>query len=88
MAYVGQNPTVPQRLLVERACMMTLRLAQIDRKIVNDEPFTLIDNNCTIAWQNALTRCLVALGIHKEAASVFPQTVPPLPDHLASIMAE
>lgn len=66
--HVGGHPTITQRLLIERAAVLILRLAKIDQKIVDDRPFTLIDNNSTIAWQNALTRCLVALGVHQDAA--------------------
>jgi hypothetical protein len=59
-------------MLIARACMLSLRLAQIDRKILTEAEFTEIDNNATIAWSNALTRTLVALGVHPEAARSGP----------------
>jgi hypothetical protein len=61
LAHVGQRPTITQRLLIDRAAILSLRLAQIDRRIFADETLTILDNNQTVAWQNALTRVLVAL---------------------------
>jgi hypothetical protein len=66
--HVGGAPTVVQRMLIERAAVLTLRLAQLDRKILADHALTIHDNNHAIAWQNALTRALVALGVHQQAA--------------------
>jgi hypothetical protein len=66
--HVGPDPSPVQRMLIQRAAILSLRLAQIDRKILAGKDFTLFDNNSTIAWQNALTRVLVALGVHQEAA--------------------
>lgn len=68
LEHVGPNPTPVQRMLIQRACVLSLRLAQIDRKIFEEQEFTTIDNNQAVAWQNALTRCLVALGVRLEAA--------------------
>jgi hypothetical protein len=64
-------------MLIERAAVLTLRLAKLDDKIVNETgPLTLHDTNYVIAWQNALTRCLKALGgkpsgEHPSLDSVF-----------------
>jgi hypothetical protein len=68
LEHCGPHPSPVQLMLIGRACVLSLRLAQIDRKILTEQPFTEIDNNQAIAWQNALTRCLVALGVHQEAA--------------------
>jgi hypothetical protein len=62
LEHIGGEPTVTQRILIERAAILTLRLAKIDQKIVDDQPFALIDNNSPIAWQNALTQVCVTLG--------------------------
>jgi hypothetical protein len=67
-AHVGGVPSVTQRMLIERAAVLHLRLAQIDAKIFADGVLTIHDNNQAIAWQNALTRALVALGIRKAKA--------------------
>ena len=66
--------------MIDRAAVLSLRLAQIDRRIFADETLTILDNNQTVAWQNALTRVLVALGVHKEAA--------PAMSGLTSVLAE
>jgi hypothetical protein len=58
-------------MLIERAAVLTLRLAKLDSKIINETgPITLHDTNFIIAWQNSLTRVLVALGVHAAAAPV------------------
>jgi hypothetical protein len=63
-AQIGGEPTAIQRLLIQRAAMLTLRLAKLDDKIVGETGnLTLHDTNFVIAWQNALTRVLVALDI-------------------------
>jgi hypothetical protein len=62
--HIGGNPSVTQRMLIDRAAILSLRLAKLDQKIIADESFTLHDNNHAIAWSNALTRVLVALGVH------------------------
>ena len=81
LAHVGQRPTITQRLLIDRAAILSLRLAQIDRRIFADETLTILDNNQTVAWQNALTRVLVALDVHKEEAA-------PAMSSLTSVLAE
>jgi hypothetical protein len=68
LEHVGPHPTPVQRMLIQRACVLSLRLAQIDRKIFEEQEFTVIDNNQAVAWQNAMTRCLVALGVRYQAA--------------------
>src|SRR5437763_209650 len=42
---VGPNPTTTQRMLIDRAVILSLRIAQLDRKIVADQHFTILDNN-------------------------------------------
>jgi hypothetical protein len=62
------TPSVTQKMLIDRAAVLSLRLAKLDAKIIDDAPFTQHDTNYMIAWQNALTRVLVALGVHGEAS--------------------
>jgi hypothetical protein len=85
-AHVGK-PTLVQRLLIDRAAMLTLRLAMLDQKIVDDEMLSLHGDQHAIAWQNALTRTLVAIGVHGEASKALPTTYR-LDDYLASEAAE
>lgn len=79
LEHIGSRPTPLQRLLIQRACVLSLRLAQIDRKIFEEREFSVIDNNQAIAWQNALTRCLVALGVRPDVAQ---------DDDLAAVLVE
>jgi hypothetical protein len=60
--FVGPNPTVTQRMMIDRAVILSLRLAQLDRKIVAEEHFTILDNNQYLAWSNSLSRLLDKLG--------------------------
>jgi hypothetical protein len=80
-AHVGGKPTTTQRLLIERAVILSLRVAQIDAKILAGEPLTTHDSNFALAWNNALRRTLVALGSGAAARA------PTLADHLASLSA-
>jgi hypothetical protein len=76
IAHVGGNPTIVQKMLIDRAAILSLRLAMADARIIDDR-LTQFDNCQLIAWQNALTRTLVALGVHGEASrGLPPQTVP------------
>lgn len=60
--YVG-DPTITQKMLIDRAAVLSVRIAQIDRKILSNQELTVVDNNSAIAWMNALTRVLLALGV-------------------------
>src|SRR6516165_1626127 len=44
-AHVGPNRTVVQNYLIDRTAMLALRLAQIDRRIVEEETLTILDNS-------------------------------------------
>jgi hypothetical protein len=72
LKHVGGKPTVVQRMLIDRAAVLTLRLALLDEKIIADHPLTEHDTNHIIAWQNALTRVLNALGVGAAAAPSDP----------------
>ena len=72
LQHIGGKPTVVQRMLIDRAAVLSLRLALLDEKIIADHPLTEHDTNHIIAWQNALTRVLVALGVGADAAPVDP----------------
>lgn len=57
------EPSIIQKMLVDRASILMLRLSQIDNAIIEGKIQTTLDQNQTIAWHNALTRTLVALGV-------------------------
>jgi hypothetical protein len=66
-AHVGGNPTAVERILIERAVMLSLRCAQLDIKIMSGEVLTQHDNSHALAWNNGLRRCLVDLGLKARA---------------------
>src|SRR5215471_3185318 len=63
--------TPPQRMLVERACMLQLRVATLDRKIC-DGTFSAFDSKTYLAFSNSLARTLKTLGIEAAPASAKP----------------
>lgn len=68
-AHCGGNPNAVQRALIERAAILSLRVAQLDAKIVAGEALTLHDSNFALAWNNALRRTLAALGLEPSTAA-------------------
>jgi len=60
--HCGGKASVVQIALIEIACTLSLRVAMLNQKMVAGDNFTEIDNNCYLAWTNALTRTLSRLG--------------------------
>lgn len=73
IAHVGGHPNPVQRALIERAVILTLRVAQIDTKILQGEVLSLHDSNYALAWNNSLRRTLTALGVDSVSTSAKPQ---------------
>ena len=71
-AHVGGHPSAIQRALIERAVMLSLQVAQIDAKMLAGGPLTVHDSNYALAWNNALRRTLVALGVKGSTAAARP----------------
>jgi len=84
LAHVGGSPTVTQRLLIERAVMLSTRIALFDIRVAEDGDFSEHDGKQYLAWSNSLERCLGRLGL---GAAIKPYT-PSLADYLASKAAE
>lgn len=80
---VGGKPNAVQRALIERCVWLSLRLAQLDRKIASGRDFTEIDSNTYLAWNNSLTRTLAKLGVEPNRPRST-QT----PDTMTAVMAE
>jgi hypothetical protein len=70
--HIGGNPTPVQRMLIERASMLQLRVAMLDQKIIDGEILTVMDNNQYLAWSNSLVRTLAQLGLD---ATTTPQPI-------------
>jgi len=63
----GEGRLTPtQRALVERAAMLQLRCATLDRRII-DGSFTEYDAKTFLAFSNSLTRTMKALGLEGAA---------------------
>jgi hypothetical protein len=70
-SHCGGRPSVVQRALIERAVWLSLRLAQLDRKIAGGQNFTEIDSNTYLAWNNSLVRTLARLGIEPKQSNGY-----------------
>jgi hypothetical protein len=71
-AHCGGRPNAVQRALIERAVILSLRVAQFDARIIEGEPLGLRDSNYALAWNNALRRTVAALGVERAAADKPP----------------
>jgi hypothetical protein len=79
--HLGGNVTPPQRAMIERAAMLQLRCAALDRKIL-DGSFSEYDAKTYLAFSNSLTRTLKSLGVEPAAAKT-----PTLADYFSGINA-
>ncbi len=71
-AHVGGKPTATQRVLIDRAAVLQLRLALMDRASLTTPGMTEKNGREYVCWTNALTRVLTALG-----PAVKPTEAPP-----------
>ena len=78
-AHIGGKPTVTQRMLVNRAAVLSLRIHLLDRLTLSDAGLSEKNAREAVCWENALRRTLMALGI-KGAAD----RAPSLKDYLAT----
>jgi hypothetical protein len=63
VAHLGGNPSATQAGMIERACWLSLRIAQLDAKIAEGgEGMTEHDSKTYLAWSGTLTRLLKSLG--------------------------
>ena len=70
-AHIGGNPTVTQRMLIERAATLTLRIRLLDRLTLSDAGLSEKNAREAVCWENALRRTLTTLGM-KAAADRAP----------------
>lgn len=61
-AHVGGKPSATQRVLIDRAAVLQLRLALMDRASLTTPGMTEKNGREYVCWTNALTRVLSALG--------------------------
>jgi hypothetical protein len=61
--HCGNNPSIVQRALIQRAARLALHLELMDeRSLAGDHVFTTHDHNHYVGWSNALARLLSRLG--------------------------
>jgi hypothetical protein len=64
--HVGGRPSVVQRTIIERCLYLQLRIALMDKKLVQGGNMTEMDSNTYIAWSNALVRTMSRLGFSRK----------------------
>jgi hypothetical protein len=69
--HVGGAPSATQRVMIERAVMLTVQLGRMDAKALADGAMSEHASREYLAWSNTLTRTMKALGI-KGAADRAP----------------
>jgi hypothetical protein len=77
--HIGGTATISQRMLIDRAATLSLRLRLLDRLTLSDAGLSEKNAREAVCWENALRRTLTTLGM-KAAA----QPPPSLQDYLAS----
>jgi hypothetical protein len=73
-AHLGGAPSITQRMVIERAAALTLKLALLDAA----NPDAFFDehaSNYYLAWSNSLERCLRQLGLQPSQAMPTEQTL-------------
>lgn len=78
-AHVGGRPTAAQKMLIERAAQLSLRIAMMDDATAAGKSITSHDSKTYLAWSNSLTRALRDLGL--KGAAQAPRS---LREHLAA----
>jgi hypothetical protein len=77
-SHVGSRPSATQKMLIERAAQLSLRVAMMDDQAATGKVLTDHDSRTYLAWSNTLTRTLAQLGLHGAKPST-----PKLSDYMA-----
>lgn len=78
-AHIGGRPSVTQRMMIERAATLVLRLRLLDRLTLSEAGLSEKNAREAVCWENALRRTLVALGLEPSR---------PAPPSLQDIIAK
>lgn len=76
--HIGGRPSEAQKVLINRAVMLTLHIQAMDERMLAEGSFTELDSRTYLAWSNTLTRTMVALGLETRKGTPAPR----LMDHL------
>ena len=58
---VGGNPDIAEKEIIDRAAMLSLKIAQMDKKIMLNSDFSERDSEFYLAWTNTYCRILKML---------------------------
>ena len=61
--HCGGNPSAVQRMLIDQAAMLTLRVHLMDKASIADPALSERNGRQRLAWSNSLTRTLRQLGL-------------------------
>lgn len=61
--HLGGTPSATQRMLIDQAAMLTLRLHLMDRQSLQDAEMSERNGRQYLAWANSLSRLLRQLGL-------------------------
>jgi hypothetical protein len=85
VAHVGGRPSATQQALIDRAAMLTLHIARMDQRAMEQGEFSEWASRQYLAWSNTLNRTMAALGITSPAATNEPAAGQrALQEHLAA----
>jgi len=68
IAHVGSIPSATQKMLIERACSLSLSIALMDARTAAGQSLD-VDAKSYLGWSNALSRTLKLLGLKAAAAA-------------------
>lgn len=63
-AHVGGKPSAVERMLIDQAAMLTLRVYIMDRESISNPELSERNGRQRLAWSNSLTRTLRAIGLN------------------------
>jgi hypothetical protein len=66
--HLGGKPTAPQRILIDRAAALSLRLHLMDRESARSGEMSERNGRQYLAWSNSLTRVLRQIGLAAATA--------------------
>lgn len=81
-AHIGGSPNAVQRMLIERAARLALRLELFDERDLTNPKYLDRDERKLLAYHNSLVRTLARLGI--KGAPVKPPTLDDIANMIAS----
>ena len=67
MEHIGGNPTIAQRVLIDRIAWLMLHCHLLDQRVVAGTAWGEHDRKCYLAFSNSLIRSLREIGLQASA---------------------